>query len=42
MVTHNLDLAAGTDRVVRMTGGRITDAPSAQAHPFRPALSLVG
>jgi lipoprotein-releasing system ATP-binding protein len=38
MVTHNLDLAAGTDRVVRMTGGRVTpDAPS-----FRPALSLVG
>src|SRR5437868_2730945 len=38
MVTHNPELAAGTDRVVRMAGGRVTpDAPS-----FRPALSLAG
>jgi lipoprotein-releasing system ATP-binding protein len=41
MVTHNLELAAGTDRVVRMADGRITPGGPA-ADSFRPALSLVG
>jgi lipoprotein-releasing system ATP-binding protein len=41
MVTHNLELAAGTDRVVRMADGRITPGGPA-ADTFRPALSLVG
>ncbi len=27
MVTHNMDLAAGSDRVVRLVGGRVEDAP---------------
>ena len=28
MVTHNLDLVAGTDRVVRMAAGRVEPAPT--------------
>jgi lipoprotein-releasing system ATP-binding protein len=36
MVTHNLELAAGTDRVVRMADGRITPA-APNAESFRPA-----
>src|SRR5947207_7842603 len=28
MVTHNLDLVAGTDRVVRLTEGRVEETPS--------------
>lgn len=43
MVTHNLDLAAGTDRVVRMAGGKIVPDPECRPGPtFRPALSLAG
>ena len=35
MVTHNLELAAGTDRVLKMTAGKLADeAP--KAAPFRP------
>jgi len=33
MVTHNLDLAAGTDRTVRLTAGRVEDA-AASALPL--------
>jgi len=33
MVTHNLDIVAGTDRVVRMIGGVVSD----DTHSFRPA-----
>ncbi|MCU0705007.1 MAG: ABC transporter ATP-binding protein [Fimbriiglobus sp.] len=39
MVTHNLELARGTDRVVRMQGGKTTE----EARPAGPKfLSLVG
>ncbi|MFO0851220.1 MAG: ABC transporter ATP-binding protein [Gemmataceae bacterium] len=38
MVTHNLDVAAATDRVVRMSHGRLTaDEPDS----FRPVLTAV-
>jgi lipoprotein-releasing system ATP-binding protein len=39
MVTHNLDLARGTDRVVRMAGGKITEEPKVNGPKF---LTLVG
>jgi lipoprotein-releasing system ATP-binding protein len=32
MVTHNLDLAAETDRMVRLTGGRVEELEDGQAH----------
>jgi lipoprotein-releasing system ATP-binding protein len=35
MVTHNLEIVGGTDRVVRMVGGRIQDDAT---HSFRPRL----
>ena len=35
MVTHNLEIAAATDRVVRMAHGRVVPDPAA----FRPALA---
>jgi lipoprotein-releasing system ATP-binding protein len=38
MVTHNLELAHGTDRVVRMAAGRLVDDPAMTSHPFRPRL----
>ncbi len=41
MVTHNLELARGTDRVVRMSGGKISEEPAAGA-PAPKRLSLVG
>jgi lipoprotein-releasing system ATP-binding protein len=41
MVTHNQELARGTDRVVRMSGGRISEEPAAGA-PAPKRLSLVG
>jgi lipoprotein-releasing system ATP-binding protein len=36
MVTHNQELARGTDRIVRMTGGRVTE--EAKVAPFHPRL----
>jgi lipoprotein-releasing system ATP-binding protein len=41
MVTHNMDLARGTDRVVRMAGGRLVEEPASAPSaipPFRPRL----
>jgi lipoprotein-releasing system ATP-binding protein len=39
MVTHNLDLVAGTDRVVRLTAGRVE--PTLTAAPAGPTLRLL-
>lgn len=39
MVTHNLDLVAGTDRVVRLTAGRVE--PGQTAVPVAPTLRLL-
>jgi len=39
MVTHNLELARGTDRVVRMAGGKISEEAKANGPKF---LSMVG
>ena len=36
MVTHNLEIAAGTDRVVRMQHGRVADEADAP-NPLLPA-----
>jgi lipoprotein-releasing system ATP-binding protein len=33
MVTHNLDLAAGTDRIVRLVAGQVEHAPAARLLP---------
>ncbi len=33
MVTHNMDIVAATDRVVRMVNGRIVQEPLAVSHP---------
>lgn len=41
MVTHNMDLARGTDRVVRMAGGKLVDEPTSTSTPFRPRLLAV-
>ena len=40
MVTHNMELARGTDRVVRMAGGKMTEEPAKAAGP--KLMSLVG
>jgi lipoprotein-releasing system ATP-binding protein len=37
MVTHNLEIAAGTDRVVRMHHGRVVDGPGSLAEPLLAA-----
>ncbi|HEY2786246.1 MAG TPA: ABC transporter ATP-binding protein [Fimbriiglobus sp.] len=43
MVTHNLELAAATDRVVRMAGGKIVPATEDRTGAsFRPTLSMAG
>jgi predicted ABC-type transport system involved in lysophospholipase L1 biosynthesis ATPase subunit len=34
MVTHNLDLVADGDRVVRLVGGRVEDATSEAVAPL--------
>jgi lipoprotein-releasing system ATP-binding protein len=36
MVTHNLDIVAATDRVVRMVNGVVTEDTPAKPHPFQP------
>jgi lipoprotein-releasing system ATP-binding protein len=41
MVTHNLEIAAGTDRVVRMVNGQITDEGPGTRQPFQPRLAVV-
>ena len=40
MVTHNMELARGTDRVVRMAAGKVSDEPTKANGP--KLLSLVG
>src|SRR5215470_11917042 len=39
MVTHNLEIAAGTDRIVRMVNGQITDEGPGNRHSFQPRLA---
>jgi lipoprotein-releasing system ATP-binding protein len=42
MVTHNLDIVAATDRVVRMVNGVVTDDTPAKPQPFQqPRLAAV-
>ncbi len=42
MVTHNMEIVAGTDRMVRLTQGRVEGAPEAHGDPILAPASVGG